>query len=110
MLRIVKEAKKAYDEGYKYLGFNSRREPEKVEALAELCERFDLFCGKGLSKKELLKLKNDNRFFGVDLRGTFHNEGGKKLIIRSGRVFQKDEEPSLKILEFEELVSGGFWI
>lgn len=110
MLRILIEAKKALDEGYKYVGFNSKKEPEKVEALIKLCETFDLFCGKGLSKKELLKLKDDNRFFGIDLRDTFELKNGKKLVIRSGRVFNKNEDHFIKILEFEELVSGGFWI
>lgn len=110
MLKIIKEAKKAFDEDYKYVGFNSKKEPEKVEALVRFCEIHNLFCVRGLSKKELLKLKDDNRFFGIDLRDTFELKDGKKLVIRSGRVFNKNEDHFIKIMEFEELVSGGFWI
>lgn len=79
MLKILKEAKKAYNEGYKYVGFNSKKEPEKVEALFKLCEKFDLFCGRGLSEKELLELKDENRFVGIDLRDTFELKTVKNL-------------------------------
>lgn len=108
MLKILKLAKQAKDDGYNFIGINFKNEPEKIKALVEFTEKNNLFCGYGMNKDSILEYKYIERYIGLDLRDMKDQTNFTKLIWRSGNP--TGGSSTIKVVSFNELINMGFWL